>query len=150
MTPKAVLNAAGRLRRFKALVSVTRDAVEETYGPATDDFPQCVARDEALLAAAWLAEHPADDGEPASRDFLRRLGRVIRDEATCLVVAASPLADADFTVRLIWEYRSPNGADRVYVAIDHPSVATAVPATNRGHVRRLLAALGIETKESHP
>lgn len=54
-TPRAILGAARRLRRFKAGGTVTRNAVAEIYG-GYHDFPRCVERDESLLAEWALGE----------------------------------------------------------------------------------------------
>ncbi len=81
------------------------------------------------LADAWLAEHPADEHEPVTADWLRSVG------------------GPDF------EYRTTFGVVLTLLVVkterDGWHAATIpVPLPTRGHVRRLCAALGIHLTES--
>lgn len=99
-------------------------------------YPYPAAVDDAIiLADAYLAEHPADDGEPVTADWMRSFAPNPG--------LYFPLNDDESGV---WFVFNPEGC---YMAISdgvNRSAELPVPPT-RGHVRRLCAALGVELKE---
>jgi len=88
--------------------------------------------DERALAAAYLAEHPADDGEPITEEWLRSVGfKVSPDFEFLFIEAGLRPGTIEFDPDIGW--------------IIFGSKATRLLET-RGDVRRLCAALGIELK----
>jgi hypothetical protein len=76
-------------------------------------------------ARAWLAEHPADDAEPVTADWLRAVGIV----HGCF----DPLC---------YGYHHGKGCFTLNITSELGSVSS-IDVPTRGHVRRLCAALGI-------
>ncbi len=119
-----------------------REAAERLLKyPATLTSPgrQNATWDMALLAAAWLREHPADEDEPVTDEWLESVGFT---------------NDIDGCGR-VWE--SGEGLVSLYVMIGlnclvecaSKDEAVFVPETEtRGDVRRLCSALGINLKEA--
>jgi hypothetical protein len=122
---------------------------------------ECVA-DLLVLARAWMAEHPADDAEPVTADWLEATGWERHDarpgwrrwKRVVCVQRHDPLSGA--TTHWLDIHEPQTGADgSVWWPINfwqqHESdekpegVAwlSWVDHTTRGHVRRLLAALGL-------
>lgn len=129
MTADELRAAAERLRRAEAV-----DSLAAVYGPMADkDNAGAYLRDRNALLAAWFREHPADDELPVTEEWLREVG--FGDNG--YNYAGSMLRLGGF------EYRTGPSADgwsRWYycgVLITDENLGT------RGHVRRLLAALGI-------
>lgn len=94
----------------------------------------CIRPEDAVaLAEAYLAEHPADDGEPVTAEWLESIG-FYRD-------GVHP--DDPFTCRESSIYLSPKYDDeKLWVVF--VEVYELGKSKTRGDVRRLLAALGIE------
>lgn len=115
--------AAERLRRLEA--GEHQDAV---YG----DFANAFRRlDTQTLADAFLAEHPADDDEPDTEEWLRGVGFTDckNDGLRLSILARYPNLGMPF-----WE-------------VCGTVIRLAQPKT-RGQLRRLCAALGISLKET--
>jgi hypothetical protein len=92
--------------------------------------------DAQSVARAYLAEHPADDAEPLTEEWLRAAGFETRDGRLCLG------ARLQFTHCNGWN---------AWWGIDGLAYASSrlVNGLNtRGHVRRLCQCLGIALKES--
>lgn len=130
--------AAERLRQMRA----DSEAFDGGYPDNEDGRLQSLC-DHAILADAYLAEHPADDDEPVTEDFIRSLNPPRYWEAgaeyvwpdVCLRYSLEicdgkpPVLSAGFYI---------DGGDKpVYL----PHIKT------RGDVRRLCRALGVEVKE---
>ena len=100
--------------------------VSAAYSESDGDFKNvaCLTKDELTIVKAYLAEHPADDGEAVSEDWLRSVG--LRDNR--MVIEFMKLEDGRWASRWHgWEL---------------PRLKS------RGQVRNLCAALGVELKES--
>lgn len=93
----------------------------------------------ALLAAVYLAANPADDDELADADFV---GKIIRDDKDCVIVQMQD--SFEMRVQVVWETDWTKKKWRCVVrAYRHSFIdAIIVETPTRGHVRRLLAALG--------
>lgn len=129
-----IREAAERLRQMRA----DSDDHDGGYLDTPEGQRQSL-HDHVCLADAYLAEHPTDDDEPISDEWLMEtygFDRCNNDQ------------DLGGTFSLVayehceWEIRSYVYA--VYDGHDH-SHDLGKPKT-RGHVRRLCAALGIEPK----
>lgn len=154
MTTEAGLRAAAEYCR-------DRDGYEFSTGPAADgDFIEKAK----TLATAWLAEHPADDVEAVTAEWLAATGWELYDarphwrrwrrdvcvddhgfgigKTTHWLDIHEPQTGADGSVWWPINFWQQHEND------DKPEgVAwlSWVPHTTRGDVRRLLAALGIGT-----
>jgi hypothetical protein len=84
------------------------------------------------LGRAWLAEHPADDGEAIDAGWLEAVGvRMYANDSVVIGYVRHP--ELDLCVEFFHDGRvQVNGG--------------IVLATTRGAVRRLCAALGVELK----
>lgn len=103
--------------------------------PAIDLPPWAtrVYRDGAAVAAAWLAEHPADDAEPVTEEWLRSVGFSSRPNNRWLQIRTPQGGRLDcWMASPLWEFHDE---------------AVAIPQT-RGDVRRLCTALGIDLAPS--
>ncbi len=111
--------------------------------PSDDDA--CI-RAGVALGRAWLAEHPADDEEPITEDWLMSVGfkREMQPAASNhLTLRHLILSDdgADIPARIIltkWEY-----SDAVRWSLNEAWIPSFKPKT-RGEVRHLLIALGLK------
>ena len=98
--------------------------------------------DELDVCAAWLAEHPADDDEPVTRDWLLSIGgevTIVGARFAFGLQQNNSMADVDFRPlrgRMTCSFQIEMG-ESVY--LEH--------IVTRGQVRRLLSALGITCKE---
>lgn len=104
--------------------------------------------DGLALAEAWLAEHPADDGEAAdeawSRDLMKSLGAV-------QLPKARPGDDETFELELpnsyslFWCQNTEGNESYTWMyGVEYPGRCEGLPDQHtRGAVRRLLAALGV-------
>ena len=128
MTPE-LRAAMERLRRIEA-----GESYYEVYGcqPTGHGHMQ---RDERKLVDAFMAEHPADDDETVTEEWLGRVGGVKSSE----YAKAFRRAGSD-DLYFFYAGRNPfqSGLTRFFKM---PVVET------RGDVRRLCVALGIELKE---
>jgi hypothetical protein len=123
--------AAGRLREHRRVCAAMEHPrnspytyVEVSTG-AAGFVPEAELKDMAAVVTAWLREHPADDGKSWTPVWLESVGfREGRDGHSIGTGNGSTLTFADGG----WYY----GWDSEPV-VDQPT---------RGHVRRLLAALG--------
>jgi hypothetical protein len=114
-------------------------------------------RDMRAIVAADRAEHPADDAEPITvewMDCVRMQERGLRGMTMLLPPAtdghaiaelciAPADADDEWTVTLI-----QGVPDDPTVADDHVLLSSLPLKLTRGHVRRMVAALGIELREA--
>lgn len=129
--------AAERVRRWSNGGESQR-VVYDFTDEVMDDFnyrmlENCATRDLKLLAAAYLAEHPADDDEPVDMDWFNSVGFAIEIDL--------------FAVRGILSFfRNSKGWN--------VTVVNSVPVNRgdmtRGDVRRLCAALGVELEGTTP
>lgn len=117
-----VRKAAERLRRTRGSDYVTLKLV---YGDNGEQLQQ----DMMEIADAYLAEHPADDDEPITNEWLTSFGRHFEFNGHELAI------NSDGGVEL-WTHWGGES-----VVIDLCDVAT------RGDVRRLLRGLGIKLPE---
>lgn len=121
-------------------------AVSERVG--LYDVENIIRREQAgiTVARAWLAEHPADDGEPFTQEWAFRIPGVVRD-ASCSDSTLFEIGDNHFLV-----IESDGGA-AVQVGSDYAAEdcryisLPIVKVTTRGGFRRLAATLGIQRKE---
>lgn len=109
--------------------------------------PECVA-DLLTLARGWLAEHPADDSEPVTMTWLESVGfyRPMQVAAGALMATEACVEGGNATRLPVVGVEFPRGRRpdvvpvwRVWV-YGHPRDFSYCPT--RGHVRRLLQALG--------
>lgn len=117
-----------------------RAAAERLLPPLADviDAPG----DAELVARAWLAEHPADDGEPVSAEWLMVTGWVDVAEPGGGPLYTFCRPDHGGAVLTL------EGDHRCLMAfLGHPDGAPwPCDIYTRGQVRELLRALGIEVK----
>jgi hypothetical protein len=92
------------------------------------------------VALAWLEDHPADDGEPVTEEWLRAVG--FKDEEYSFVLR-SPYTD-DWYHHLRHTACSVRKVDWKW----HANGIGVADQPTRGHVRRLCAALGVPLKET--
>lgn len=139
MSDDPIQAAAGRLRRWRA-----GEDPWAVYGVADEDHPNALVReladaDRAVLADAYLAEHPADDAEPVTEEWLKsEVGMTVPSWHT-------------YEPRLLREVVDDEGRwdMRLWWAIERRSFeigGRTVPVATRGDVRRLFSALGVELK----
>ncbi len=140
--------AAERLRRCYA----GEETMLDVYGRTPHSLLK-MHDDTEMVANAYLAEHPADDGEPITEEWLRGLGfrKWGLETDAELYDLYIPMRD-----ELGWQCRlayQSNGFYAVRLCDDHSyggaesvellDTRNRKPAVSRGQVRRLLAALGI-------
>lgn len=92
---------------------------------------QTIERDRGILARAYLAEHPADDGEAVTAEWLEVVG----------------LSDAIELPEQFGIQFYPDGYAGLWYYYG-PGKDLRIECKTRGDVRRLCKALGIELKES--
>lgn len=134
------LRAADRLRKFN---SGDMSVYETDYG---------LHADRAVLADAYLVEHPADDGEPVTEEWLRSVGFTQYNEETL---------SSDMVFLSLWIDRSLHNT--AFLAVHWPLTTKyevywscqgfslykpAYPKTRRD-VRNLAKCLGVELKENN-
>lgn len=98
-------------------------------------------QDQDLIVTAYLAEHPADEDEPITEEWLRGVGFSI-----CAHWGAMAIGDSD-QIALEWDYgkwliRWRRPSDRLTTDIPIPAPKT------RSDLRLLCRALGITLEES--
>ena len=109
----------------------------------------------AALAKAYLAEHPADDAEPLSEEWLHAVGFELGTlQASLLIPPICP--DAAIAELILhcdqfgWSASLiqglPSGDDQ-RVRDDHVTLTSLPDTMTRGHIRGLARALGIALKE---
>ena len=134
-TPDEIEAAAGRLRRHRA--------GEQSASVWPDPATAWAGDDLDTLADAWLAEHPADDGEAITADWLTASG---------LPQTLSPVPEytrdryaADFTSWRVTVVRRQFGNWQMFAWATEKlcDQSVSVIAHTRGQLRRLLAALGV-------
>ena len=94
------------------------------------------------LAKAWLAEHPADDAEPLTAEWLKSVGFTDRGERPGRSMAIHhfpPTGEYMLTFKWI-------GATMILAYVFDSMVAESKRDWTRGDARRLCAALGIGLK----
>jgi hypothetical protein len=119
-------------------MSELREAAERvrtgfTYYQCPDSWQEC--NDARLIAEAWIAEHPADDDEPITEEWLEQLAFTHNDSWYFRSPAQTSM-QADVTL-IRW-----SGGWSVKVSDRFTSVLTANVKT-RGDLRLLAKALGI-------
>lgn len=117
-----------------------RAAAERFQFHGSDRYPGCF-RDASMLAAAYLAEHPADDELGVTEEWLRSVG-FAETRDICYGHPILEIGSEDCTLDCDlkcerWHFGS------------FGLPAQTVPKT-RGHVRRLLAALGVPLPAGSP
>lgn len=93
-----------------------------------------------VIADAYLAEHPADDGEAVRAEWLGL--RSHRGERTF-----EGADGAKLTVYLGYRVDDEPGAGRWCAVINGAPYTCAVPVPTRGHLRALARIVGVELKE---
>lgn len=120
---------------------------DKSYPPAPHTATvDAVLLDTARVAKAYLAEHPADDGEPLTRDWAKTCGwshvagasgvgaALYHDEANLYAHTPPAKSGLPWCVELWPEDALSNGKGPY----------RAVTVRTRGDLRRLCAALGID------
>lgn len=104
--------------------------------------------DTAAVANAYLAEHPADDGEPVTADWLQSVGfgRHMQPAANCDLSLQA--GDFRLFVAVAIPTRERYGFKPERWAVNEVWLPEAATPATRGHVRRLCAALGIPLTET--
>lgn len=118
--------AAERLRRMETGVGLRE--VYEYYGDMPGDELDKWMIDRALVAKAYLAEHPEDDGKAVTPQWLKKLHG----------------AEVGFGG---WPRIGPIQWDQIGLSAVVSTLQGTWPLPTRGHVRRLAVALGVELKE---
>ncbi len=104
--------------------------------------------DRNTLVLAWLREHPADDGEAVTAEWLKAVGFGQDDRIhTAWALQFSP-HEPEHNPDDNWciVYQS-DGFYRWRLEDDEADVSSLPDMPTRGHVRRLCAALGITLQE---
>jgi hypothetical protein len=136
--PNEITQAAERRHRIKSGVpdyevyGYTRQ--QWSHGMFDDEIAEKIAADDMALADAYLAEHPADDGDVVTPEWLLSVGFTLDHEM-------EPPRDPVYCIRsLLWRphYFEVNQGKWQF----GPVTINQNPKT-RGDVRRLCAALGI-------
>lgn len=125
-----------RLREYAE--AIVKSVTKTGDGSYDNDLERCwwALQEPYELAVAYLEEHPADDDEPITADWLCKNGwKVI-----CNGTRASIEWITDHPIQL-WK----QDANRWHVTM---GVVEFHVINTRGDVRRLCAALGIELKEN--
>lgn len=125
--------AVERLRRAK-----NGESIEIVYG--TTNYWSAFARlgnDEAILSNAYLAEHPADDGEPINSEWLESIGSV-----KVLSDRWHGFYNGD---GIEVSFFRPNETVPYKLTIDHQ---VTVEVKTRGDFRRLCKVFEIDLKEA--
>jgi hypothetical protein len=110
------------------------------YGGGFDDSPMGSA---VALACAWMQEHPADDDEPVTNNWVTAIGGRKEDHPLKWSFALS-----DGLSIGVWRIDAQDAKWKAVVNISPCfSADLARGIDTRGQVRRLLSALGITCKE---
>ena len=147
---KELRAAAERLRKTRAANEISQAAYMqsriEEYG-ADDDYGQELA-DEGLVIDAYLSEHPEDEDEPVTKEFVRHVGTGKRDDKECVIRQLTE--SQHLSVQILWESDWTKKLWRCVVRIYGKGIGDSglVECKTCGDVRRLCKALGIELKES--
>lgn len=112
-----------------------------------DTYSDSEVADMRLLARAYLAEHPADDAEPVTAEWLRSVG---------FCREMQPASSNNLTIRhgsaIVTRWMNsdnvPRWSVRMYADETPDWVPPCIQPKTRGDVRRLCKALGIELKEA--
>lgn len=103
------------------------------------DLPYRYIDDLERLADAYLAEHPADDGEPIDHSWLVSIGGIAErnpDKITFHREDALPIG--------LW--RVDDGWKAMFLFAEESAACIARGLSTRGGVRRMLKALGVDVK----
>ena len=111
--------ACERLRRV-----TTGESIWKVYDGLACGYQ--LGEDRKLLVAAYLAEHPADEDEPVTHEWLR-------ENSQADWVVDEPTGKPEIILRGAWQ--------RGMVTL---VTAVTIATPTRGHVRRLIAALGLD------
>jgi hypothetical protein len=88
-----------QLRQVAERLTYAADGVNALLGAPRHRGP---IEDAADLARAWLSDHPADDDEPVTAEWLKRAGFVSEDpECPYYWIALYPDLNPAFTVELV-------------------------------------------------
>jgi len=146
-----VKSAMERLRQMRA------DADDHDGGyPATEEGRRQSLLDHAALADAYLAEHPADDDEAITEDWLREVGFKSKTYQESEVLALNIPKGVIGDTQWIELEDETNGVFLLcrwselyedYDGDDLPPDRVEVVCRTMGQLRRLCAALGIELTE---
>jgi hypothetical protein len=154
MTADELRAAAARLRNPSSPVGLTPDELWNRT--------QRWANDARVVVAAWLRDNPEDDGEPVTGEFLESLGFELSQDKPHgrrwkLVVCRQDHGSNQGVTTHWLDVHEPcdDGSGRLWWPInfwqrneddrkaDGVGLLSWVEHTTRGHVRRLLAALGV-------
>lgn len=127
--------AAERLRRARVAWGA-----EYLDNPVMVEVPVAILRDHDIIADAYLAEHPADDGEAIDEAWLLSVGFENMVSGVKMRIKSAAWKDSDHHLRhtqfgFVGDAWFANGLG-------------CAPCKTRGDVRRLAKALGIELKET--
>ena len=145
--------AAERCRQWNALGPNVSTRQRRAIYPGSLDLVQvnmARQRDLRALADAYLAEHPADDGEPVTEDWLRAVG--FRDYVEPSEWSSSYLSlwtdrkEHNVAFLAVHWARPSNPEGHYWSAQDCTLYKPAHPKT-RGDLRRLAVALGAPLTE---
>jgi hypothetical protein len=155
MNTSDVREAARRLRRVyagDAYTNVYRDQLRREGMDGSMAVAYSLAdEDRQTLAAAWLEQHPADDDEPVTGDWLRSIGFELVTGSLWQRSIPSPYADVQVSLSV----ESTGGMTALRIRTERlafgvgatTSFVPMAKAKTRRDVRNLLAALGIERKD---
>jgi hypothetical protein len=127
------------VRRLRAMAGGPGKLVE-VYGNEVDMPGQELTAwmcDRAVLADAYLAEHPADDDEPVTEEWLRAVGFVTHRQGVAIDMGLRSRGGP-------WLYFAccPGLVNPDWM-FDDGRLLAAPDLNTRGHVRRLCEALGV-------
>ncbi len=157
MTPEILQAAANRLQKAKD-GKYDIDVLIQIYGDKEiDDLFECLDLDRLKLADDWMEQHPADDAEPVTEEWLRSVGfsdelpPPIREEVydgTMFLIAKIPDKEYegsdDGQYVLIFDDMS-GGIWTVSNGNCYGGSTIVRSTTTRQQVRQLLQALGVKT-----
>ena len=115
-----------------------------THGADESDLFDAVRRGQRV-AAAWLKDHPADDGEWTTEEWLLSVG--LPAPVPGLGISLSDLVSI-WNTSCGWHAFYHNGEGDAYMPdIDTNGPKMIANANTRGRLRRLCAAFGVKLKE---
>lgn len=105
---------------------------------AAADYEDCEG-DIQYVANAYLADHPADEGEPITDGWLREIGFIQWNTSEHIYSMRFLKTNDELQ---LWRQSGSRMTVKVF------GVTLKSPVEARGQLRKLLEALGVETKEN--